>query len=814
MNARANTRLIIIVVLVNMIGAGLAWGIEVLEPGYIAETYVIYTSEYSPYDIVFDDEGILYVTHWAHEYRRQPKGYICRIDTDRNVAEWLEGFYRPASIKWAGGTNYGEFLYLCDGGPGGTSPAKIYKVNKDGSLTMFASPSGQTSTIGIDRIGRYSGHLYMGHSAGDRIEYLLPDGSIHSFSSFPYNISGSPGGFAFTPENSYDGWMYAVVQGESTWAGLFFLDTNGNPTRFSNDIVDALNIVYDSGGEPGGNLFIIGRRNENAPWAVYRILENGDAIEFAAATEGKDLLKGIIIGPDGGLYVVEYDFVTETVIVSRISAGTLIGLEIVGPNEVAEDFQAQYKAIAHYDNGSTKDVTDMVDWLVKPNDIASIDSQGLLNTGETLCGQDVIISAEYDEGGEIFSDSKEIAIFPICPTGSALEFDGQNDYVAIGNLGDFPLIGSIQFWMKPDDIANYRNPFTTDFAGANAGIRFEEESSGRFVTVIATGPSGNDPGIHEYVSSGLHVGTWYHVALVWDSSSNNVKGYLDGVEKFNENHTDIWPTALQDIQIGRGYSNHSSRHWKGTVDEVAIYNRALSAEEIWVSMHTKLNGSEPNLVAYWSFDEGEGQTAGDLSPYANDGTLGSTDGEDDSDPEWVKSYAPVGICRCVVVDIKPGSCPNPLNLKSKGVLTVAILGSEDFDVTAIVPTSVRLADVAAIRDSYEDVAGIIDDGDGCPCGFTETGEPDGFDDLVLKFDTQEIVEALINSGAELEKGNVLTLELAGVLSDGTAICGADCVKLVGNVSKWLEAQVSDINQDGIIDMRDIAMVAKYWLESE
>ena len=44
----------------------------------------------------------------------------------------------------------------------------------------------------------------------------------------------------------------------------------------------------------------------------------------------------------------------------------------------------------------------------------------------------------------------------------------------------------------------------------------------------------------------------------------------------------------------------------------------------------------------------------------------------------------------VAVDIKPGSCPNPLNIKSKGVLPVAILGTEDFDVKDIKVNSIRI----------------------------------------------------------------------------------------------------------------------------
>lgn len=165
----------------------------------------------------------------------------------------------------------------------------------------------------------------------------------------------------------------------------------------------------------------------------------------------------------------------------------------------------------------------------------------------------------------------------------------------------------------------------------------------------------------------------------------------------------------------------------------------------------------------------------------------------------------------VVFDIKPGSCPNPFNLASKGVVPAAILGSAEFDVNEIDPASITLSGVGAIRSSYEDVAGLIEDGGDCEC--TMTGEPDGYLDLVVKFKTQEIVESLFNSGVELAKGQTLTLGLAGVLSDGTPIEGTDCIKLVGNVSKWLEAQQMDFDGDGIISFGDFAVMANYWLET-
>ena len=81
-------------------------------------------------------------------------------------------------------------------------------------------------------------------------------------------------------------------------------------------------------------------------------------------------------------------------------------------------------------------------------------------------------------------------------------------------------------------------------------------------------------------------------------------------------------------------------------------------------------------------------------------------------------------------------------------MPVAILGTEELDVNEIDPTSIQLAGVEAARMAYEDVAAPVSDVNDCNC--TKAG-PDGFDDLTLKFRTQEIVEAIgeVNHGDEL-----------------------------------------------------------------
>lgn len=160
--------------------------------------------------------------------------------------------------------------------------------------------------------------------------------------------------------------------------------------------------------------------------------------------------------------------------------------------------------------------------------------------------------------------------------GGALNFDG-NDYVSIGNLGSFPTAGSISFWINATEMANYRNPFTTKRVGGNAGIRFEENAGGTFGVVI-----GNDAGTyasHNYFASGMQTSRWYHVSVVWDTSANNVKGYLDGALIFNDSHT-LWPTTLPDLAVGTGFTADAARQWYGLVDDVRIYNYARTAEQV------------------------------------------------------------------------------------------------------------------------------------------------------------------------------------------------------------------------------------------
>jgi hypothetical protein len=121
----------------------------------------------------------------------------------------------------------------------------------------------------------------------------------------------------------------------------------------------------------------------------------------------------------------------------------------------------------------------------------------------------------------------------------------------------------------------------------------------------------------------------------------------------------------------------------------------------------------------------------------------------------------------VAIDIKPGSDPNSLNVHSKGVIPVAILGTDDFDTTQVDPETMRLSwdgisgipGVPPLRWAWEDVNG------------------DGLMDIVLKYSMGDLMTYTVTN----EPPGDLIMTLTGNLMDGTPIEGYDTVRIINKL---------------------------------
>jgi uncharacterized protein (DUF2141 family) len=112
----------------------------------------------------------------------------------------------------------------------------------------------------------------------------------------------------------------------------------------------------------------------------------------------------------------------------------------------------------------------------------------------------------------------------------------------------------------------------------------------------------------------------------------------------------------------------------------------------------------------------------------------------------------------VNIDIKPGSYPNAINLKSNGNVPVALLGSADFDVSSVDLATVKFGKMhemdsgaSALRSALQDING------------------DGFMDRVFHFTIKE---------TGLEPSDTMAC-LHGMTLDGMHFCGHDSVKIIG-----------------------------------
>ena len=205
--------------------------------------------------------------------------------------------------------------------------------------------------------------------------------------------------------------------------------------------------------------------------------------------------------------------------------------------------------------------------------------------------------------------------------GTALSFDGLNDYVGIVTP-TVPISNShysLAAWIKPDTM------------GARGIVGWGNYGTVNQVNALRL----TDNGLVNYwwgndlnIVTGPLTGTWHHVAATFDGMTRTI--YLDGVVVGSDMPTGHNVPDGRNFQIGTTFN---VEHFDGQIDEMRIYDRALSAAEIRVSMTQVVTSTAPGLVAYWRFNEGRGTTICDQTPNHNNGTL--VDG-----PTWTRVAFP------------------------------------------------------------------------------------------------------------------------------------------------------------------------------
>jgi len=211
--------------------------------------------------------------------------------------------------------------------------------------------------------------------------------------------------------------------------------------------------------------------------------------------------------------------------------------------------------------------------------------------------------------------------------GYALEVNGGS--VTIDDDEDALRLSSYtyEFWMKDLEgpTGSWRNVFCKGPGNSSAGrgplLALRPSENGvHFDHSTGIGQSTLDT--HE----GIPVNEWTHIALVLTSLTGEQIIYQDGVEvavRTSAGLTDATQDPVLRIGIGANV----------VLDDFRVWNYARTPAEIQADMNREVSGDEEGLVGYWRFNEGEGTTAYDTSPYENHGTIAAA--------IWTTEAAPV-----------------------------------------------------------------------------------------------------------------------------------------------------------------------------
>jgi hypothetical protein len=190
-----------------------------------------------------------------------------------------------------------------------------------------------------------------------------------------------------------------------------------------------------------------------------------------------------------------------------------------------------------------------------------------------------------------------------CQVGGCYEFDGVDDYINLNSFEGFSSpVGSISYWMNLNTKNVAQGIYRFNENGNSEYIRTYIGATNRMDLVIEQGNVVMLNVYYDLDNLESYVGDWMNI--VWTQNGNGVKLYIDGDEKIlsGTNNGDWWTDHLSFVE---GTIGVSWAQLNGSIDEVKIYSRALSPEQIKANYQAGLNGKSPETLVSQETDKGD-----------------------------------------------------------------------------------------------------------------------------------------------------------------------------------------------------------------
>ncbi len=168
--------------------------------------------------------------------------------------------------------------------------------------------------------------------------------------------------------------------------------------------------------------------------------------------------------------------------------------------------------------------------------------------------------------------------------GGALTFDGVNDIVTVADSGSLDLTTgmTLEAWVRPSVLGGWRTVLL-------------KERPGGLVYALYSNEDGNRPSVHSFIAASefdtrgtaqVAANTWTHIAATYDGL--NLRLYINGTQASSRALSGGMSASTGALRIG---GNQIWPEWfSGMIDEVRVYNRALSAVEVTADMNRPVTG--------------------------------------------------------------------------------------------------------------------------------------------------------------------------------------------------------------------------------
>lgn len=172
--------------------------------------------------------------------------------------------------------------------------------------------------------------------------------------------------------------------------------------------------------------------------------------------------------------------------------------------------------------------------------------------------------------------------------GMGMKFDGVDDYVDILNSASLNFQnGTVSFWMKTNGVWGTDGGSSSDTAiilgrgdasGSVNGFSILQNPSTGYVSAQIKNSASTVSNVNAVIS--LKDNSWHFVAMTMTQTNSGTNHlYIDGIENALGTNSASWSFNNQNLKIASSLDTWWEQ-WTGSLDEVRIYNRALSSEEI------------------------------------------------------------------------------------------------------------------------------------------------------------------------------------------------------------------------------------------